>query len=71
MNVLIFGATGMVGQDVLRECLLAGGVDRVLTVGRIDTGMQHPKLRGLVVPDLMNYRGPESELQGLTPASSA
>jgi len=64
MNVLIFGATGMVGQGVLRECLQAGDVDRVMTVGRTDTGAQHPRLRGLVVPDLMNYQGLESELQG-------
>ncbi len=64
MNVLIFGATGMVGQGVLRECLLAADIDRVMTVGRTDTGAQHPKLRGLVVPDLMNYSGLESELQG-------
>jgi len=64
MNVLIFGATGMVGQGVLRECLRAGDVDRVMTVGRTDTGAQHPKLRGLVVPDLMNYHGLETDLQG-------
>ena len=34
MNVLIFGATGMVGQGVLRECLLATDVARVTTVMR-------------------------------------
>ena len=45
MNVLIFGATGMVGQGVLRECLLASDVQRVTAVGRTATGMQHPKLR--------------------------
>jgi uncharacterized protein YbjT (DUF2867 family) len=31
---MIFGATGMVGQGVLRECLLASDVERVLAVGR-------------------------------------
>jgi len=34
MRVVIFGATGMVGQGVLRECLLDAGVERVLAVGR-------------------------------------
>jgi len=34
VNVLLFGATGMVGQGVLRECLLDPGVQRVLAVGR-------------------------------------
>jgi uncharacterized protein YbjT (DUF2867 family) len=63
VNVLIFGATGMVGQGVLRECLQAADVDRVTTVGRTATGVQHPKLRDLPVPDLMHYDGLESELQ--------
>jgi saccharopine dehydrogenase-like NADP-dependent oxidoreductase len=37
MRVIIFGATGMVGQGVLRECLLDPGVERVLAVGRTPT----------------------------------
>jgi uncharacterized protein YbjT (DUF2867 family) len=44
VNVIIFGATGMVGQGVLRECLAAPDVGKVLTVGRTPTGLQHPKL---------------------------
>jgi len=64
MNVLIFGATGMVGQGVLRECLLANDVARVTAVGRTATGVQHPKLRDLLVPDLMNYAQVEGELRG-------
>ena len=42
MNVLIFGATGMVGQGVLRECLLDSGVERVLAVGRRRPGGSRP-----------------------------
>lgn len=38
MRVMVFGATGMVGAGVLRECLLAGDVEKVLTVGRKATG---------------------------------
>ena len=64
MNVLIFGATGMVGQGVLRECLLAGDVERVTAVGRTPTGIQHAKLRDLRVPDLMDYRSVEADLRG-------
>jgi nucleoside-diphosphate-sugar epimerase len=52
MKVLLFGATGMVGQGALRECLLAPEVERVLAVGRSPTGRRHPKLQELVVPDL-------------------
>lgn len=42
MNVLLFGATGMVGQGVLRECLLDPGVTRVQVIGRTPTGVSHP-----------------------------
>ena len=64
MNVLIFGATGMIGQGALRECLLASDVDRVQTVGRTATGQQHAKLRELVHADLWNYASVESQLTG-------
>ena len=63
MNGLIFGATGMVGQGVLRECLLASDVERVAAIGRTATGVQHAKLRDLVVPDLMDYRNVEADLR--------
>ena len=45
MNVIIFGATGMVGQGVLRECLLDPDVQRILSIGRSATGRRHEKLR--------------------------
>ncbi|MCR6474770.1 NAD-dependent epimerase/dehydratase family protein [Variovorax sp. ZS18.2.2] len=64
MNILIFGATGMVGQGVLRECLLAPDVERVVAVGRNATGQQHPKLEDLVVKDMYDYSAVESQLQG-------
>jgi len=45
MRVVIFGATGMVGQGMLRECLLAADVEEVLAVIRTPTGVHHPKVR--------------------------
>ena len=63
MNVILFGATGMIGQGLLRECLNASDVTLVQTVGRKATGEKHPKLRELVCPDLLDYRGVETELQ--------
>jgi len=54
----------MVGQGVLRECLLAPDVERVTAVGRTPTGIQHAKLRDLLVPDLMDYRKVEADLRG-------
>lgn len=64
MNVLIFGATGMIGQGVLRECLLDSGVVRVQTVGRTATGVQNPKLREIVHADLSSYASIEAQLSG-------
>jgi len=64
MNVVLFGASGMVGQGVLRECLLDPEVERVLLIGRSAIGMQHPKLRELVRRDLFDYSDIESDLAG-------
>ncbi len=64
MNVLLFGATGMVGQGVLRECLLDSGVATVVSIGRSATGVTHPKLREIIRPDLTNYSAIESQLSG-------
>jgi len=64
MNILIFGATGMVGQGVLRECLLAPDVERVVAVGRNATAQQHPRLQDLVVKDMYDYSAIEPQLQG-------
>ncbi|GAB3403869.1 epimerase [Massilia agilis] len=64
MNVLIFGATGMVGQGVLRECLAAPDVAMVKTIGRTPTGQRNLKLRELVHAEMWNYEGIEDELSG-------
>ena len=64
MNVVLFGASGMVGQGVLRECLLDPRVERVLSIGRSTTGQQHPKLRELVHRDFLDFSSIESDLAG-------
>src|SRR5438270_4347233 len=64
MNVLLFGASGMVGQGVLRECLLDSNVKLVRTVGRTPTGAQHPKLTEIVHADLFHYDAIEASLSG-------
>jgi len=45
----------MVGQGVLRECLRDPDVQMVQTIGRTDTGVQHPKLREVSRQDLLHY----------------
>jgi uncharacterized protein YbjT (DUF2867 family) len=64
MNVILFGATGMVGQGVLRECLLDPDVQTVISVGRSATGQQHQKLRELVHQDFLNFSAIEEKLTG-------
>ena len=64
MNVLLFGATGMIGQGVLRECLLDPDVRRVQTIGRTATGVLHAKLRELVHTDMLYYASIEDQLSG-------
>lgn len=68
MKVLIFGASGMVGQGVLRQCLLASDVACVLVVGRSANEVKHAKLRDLVLPDLMNYFASEKNANRATAA---
>ena len=64
MKVILFGATGMVGQGVLRECLLDDGVEGVLAIGRSSTGLTHPKLRELVRKDLFDFATAGTDLRG-------
>jgi uncharacterized protein YbjT (DUF2867 family) len=64
MNVILFGATGMVGQGVLREALAAADVDRVLSVGRSPTGVSHPRLSEIVLPDPGRLEGYGAALRG-------
>ena len=65
MDVVIFGATGMVGQGVLRECLRDPEITRVVTVGRSAPPDTDPKLRALTVPDLFDLSPIAGELTNL------
>jgi uncharacterized protein YbjT (DUF2867 family) len=65
VHVILFGATGMVGQGVLRECLLDPDVQTILSIGRSMTGQSHPKLSEIVHQDLLDFSTIESRLSGL------
>jgi uncharacterized protein YbjT (DUF2867 family) len=62
MNVILFGATGMVGQGVLRECLLDPDVHRVLSIVRSPSGQHHEKLHELLHSNFFDYSEVESQL---------
>ncbi len=79
MKVILFGTTGMIGQGVLRECLLDPAVTEVLSIGRapLATGTTLPgvprdKLREIVREDLFESLADRRRASpGTTPASSA
>jgi uncharacterized protein YbjT (DUF2867 family) len=65
MKVILFGATGMVGQGVLRECLRDPEVESVLVVVRgAGTGQRHDKLQELVHADLFDLAAVQERLSG-------
>jgi len=64
MNVAIFGATGMVGSGVLRECLDDAQVRSVLVVGRSSVGMTDPKLREILRTDFLDFTPLIAEFAG-------
>ena len=64
MKVIIFGATGMIGQGVLRECLLDARVERVLILVRKATTQKSDKLREIVHEDFGDLSAIEGELAG-------
>jgi uncharacterized protein YbjT (DUF2867 family) len=65
MNVIIFGATGMVGQGAMREAILDPDVKRIVSVGRSAPGLANPKVHEVVHKDMWDFRPIEAELQDL------
>ena len=62
MKVILFGASGMVGQGTLRECLRDPEVAQVLSVGRSASGQQHAKLTEIIRDNFLDYSDVEPEL---------
>lgn len=63
MRVLLFGATGMIGDGVLRECLASPRVSSVLAVTRSPLPDRHARLRALHHTDFMDFRDLAGELE--------
>jgi hypothetical protein len=62
MKIILFGATGMVGMGVLRQCLLDPDVESVLSIGRKPSGISHPKVRDLIRGDMFDFNLNAGEL---------
>ncbi len=64
LKVIITGATGMVGEGALFECLQNEKVAEVLLVSRKHYELQHPKLNQLIVPDFTKLENFKEEIKG-------
>jgi hypothetical protein len=64
IRVVITGATGMVGEGVMHECLLSNDVEQVLVINRRPCGVQHPKLKELIHKDFSDFTSIENKLAG-------
>ncbi|SEF71362.1 NAD(P)H-binding [Bryocella elongata] len=64
MNVLLFGASGMVGQGVLHTCLEDSRVERILVVTRKVLDSTSPKVEQLVRQDFLDWSDVEDRFAG-------
>ena len=64
MKVLVTGATGMVGEGVVKECLLHPDVKGVLVINRRPCGIKDPKLSEIILPDFFDLSGIQAQLAG-------
>ncbi|MFF2911449.1 SDR family oxidoreductase [Paenibacillus sp. NPDC057934] len=64
MKVILYGATGMIGQLALRESLLDPEVEQVVAIVRKSTGKQHPKYQEIVLPDISDLASIKEKVTG-------
>ncbi len=64
VRAIVTGATGMVGEGVLHECLMHPEVEEVLVINRRPCGVAHPKLKEIIHGDFFDLTAIESQLAG-------
>jgi len=64
VRAIITGATGMVGEGVLHECLNHEDVQEVLVINRRPLGLKHPKLKEIIHTDFFDLSALENQLSG-------
>lgn len=64
LKVIITGATGMIGEGVLHECLRRPEVEKVLVITRRATGYSHPKLTEIIHGNFFDFSSPDDSLKG-------
>lgn len=63
-NVILTGATGMVGEGVLHECLMHPDIEKILIIVRRPSGISHSKLEEIVHKDFFDLSAIENRLSG-------
>lgn len=63
-NVIITGATGMVGKGVLLECIDHSDIEKILLVNRSSTGITHPKVKEVLIKDFFHLESIKEEMAG-------
>jgi uncharacterized protein YbjT (DUF2867 family) len=64
IRAIVTGATGMVGEGILHECILRNDVEKVLVLGRKPCGVVHPKVTEILVKDFYDLSSIEPQLSG-------
>jgi nucleoside-diphosphate-sugar epimerase len=64
MKIVLTGATGMIGEGVLMECLKDDRITEILSVSRKPCGKTHPKLKEYIVPDFLSLKEDDEQLKG-------
>jgi uncharacterized protein YbjT (DUF2867 family) len=64
LNVIVTGATGMVGEGVLFECMENPEVENILIIVRKPSGISHPKVKEIIHSDFSNVESLKEQLKG-------
>ncbi len=68
MKVLFAGSTGMIGNLILNHCLSSNKIDKVITIVRKPSKLQHPKLSEVIIEDFEDYSNHIETFQGIDSA---
>ncbi|WP_295718618.1 NAD-dependent epimerase/dehydratase family protein [Mucilaginibacter sp.] len=64
IKAIVTGATGMVGEGVMHECLQNPDVEQVLVINRKPSGVSHPKLKEIIHADFLDLSAISDKLTG-------
>lgn len=63
MKIILAGATGFAGSEVLKQSLADPAIEQVTVIVRRPTGMAHPKLKEIILDDFLGYSNITAQLE--------